>query len=171
MELYEIKKIVNDNKNKDLCILVRTNKDLNFYESVFSKVSLSSDELKKEIYATLKHYVDFALYSQRKDMLFILRTPETYVSNSIFTDSYVDLEEMVKRAGSLKKKNSLNILNNHFKVLKKLPPFAFLNYVINIVGIKNNFYEKARDIQKDHKTVFVAGGACCADSRLCFCVV
>ena len=142
-ELYEIKKIVNDNKNKDLCILVRTNKDLNFYESVFSKVSLSSDELKKEIYATLKHYVDFALYSQRKDMLFILRTPETYVSNSIFTDSYVDLEEMVKRAGSLSTKNSLNILNNHFKVLKKLPPFAFLNYVINIVGIKNNFYEKA----------------------------
>jgi DNA helicase-2/ATP-dependent DNA helicase PcrA len=76
-------------------------------------------------------------------MLFILRTPETYVSNSIFTDSYVDLEEMVKRAGSLSTKNSLNILNNHFKVLKKLPPFAFLNYVINIVGIKNNFYEKA----------------------------
>ena len=142
-ELHEIKKIVNDNKKKDLCILVRTNKDLNYYESVFSSGVFSDDELKKEIYAVLKHYVDFALYSQRKDMLFILRTPETYVSNSIFTDPCVNLDEMVKRAGTLSVKNALNILINHFKVLKKLPPFAFLNYVINIVGIKGCFYEKS----------------------------
>lgn len=142
-ELHEIKKIVNDNKKKDLCILVRTNKDLNYYESVFSSGVFSDDELKKEIYAVLKHYVDFALYSQRKDMLFILRTPETYVSNSIFTDPCVNLDEMVKRAGTLSAKNALNILNNHFKVLKKLPPFAFLNYVINIVDIKGCFYEKS----------------------------
>ena len=143
-ELYEIKKIVNANKGKELCILVRTNKDLNYYESVFSSTVLSDDELKIEIYSVLKHYVDFALYSQRKDVLFVIRTPETYISNSVFVGPDVDLEEMVKRAGSITLKNSLNILCNHFKVLKKLPPFAFLNYVINIVGIKNCFYERSR---------------------------
>ena len=143
-ELYEIKKIVNANKGKELCILVRTNKDLNYYESVFSSTVLSDDELKKEIYSVLKHYVDFAIYSQRKDVLFVIRTPETYISNSVFVGPDVDLEEMVKRAGSITLKSSLNILCNHFKVLKKLPPFAFLNYVINIVGIKNCFYERSR---------------------------
>ena len=142
-ELFEIKKIVAANKGRELCILVRTNKDLNYYESVFSSNDLTDDELKNEIFSVLKHSVDFAMYSQRKDLLIILRTPETYISNSLFIDSVVNLDETVKRASSIHVKNAINILNNHFKVLQKLPPFAFLNYVISIIGIKKSFYERS----------------------------
>ena len=103
----------------------------------------------REIYKVLKHYVDFALYEQRKDIIFVIRTPETYISNSLFTSSDVELGEMIKNADSFTSRNALNILNNHFKVLKKLPPFAFLNYVINIIGINKCFYERSRSGTKN----------------------
>lgn len=152
-EISRIRELIAGEPDKnDICILVRTNKDLAGYERIFSNgPARIAENIRNIINADISAYIGFTLYGKRKYILRMIRSPESYIPQVLFDTEDVDLKKIYREVKSPVHKNSLNILINHLKTLENLKPFGYLNYVLNIVGYKK--YIQSRFPQKDSEEI------------------
>lgn len=144
-----IGRIIDNTKDiSKLCILVRTNKDVAYYRELFGGEISSRqkyNKLQKTIYTTVHAYVSFALNKDRDSILKIIRVPETYISGNIFLEDKIDLHRLCNMFTGSLKGQSLSVLCKNFEILSKLSPYAFVTYLLNIVGLKN-YYANSSDL-------------------------
>ena len=150
-EEYEyIKNLVSDlkSKNKTVCVLARTNKDVLKISDYLKNntYSLENGEYEKdlegEICKDLCAYISFCKNGDRGSLLRIIKTMDLYLSKDIFTESVVDLNIMSSRYRGTLKGHQLEKLERIVKTLKRSSPFAFLTFIFNIAGYKEYLSKK-----------------------------
>ena len=133
----DIKKELNNNKNKTAAILFRTNKDVKDYEASFftgtSNVFITIAE-------AVEAYIDFSLTGKRISLFKILDCPDRKgLLRSIFKDEYVDFNLLIRESMGKRYVNDLNILKMQIDSINKMLPETALIFLKKIVKLEDYY--------------------------------
>ncbi len=148
------------NLGNSVAILVRTNKDVfSIKEYMMNSLVVSWNEnipadLKNEIYTDLRAYISFALYNDRASILRIANCPNRNLPRNIFIDEKINLSELIIKFQGTYKGIGISVLKRHFDILSKSSPFAFVTYVLNIIGYKEYLFDKYSILKKESEKIF-----------------
>lgn len=147
-QTMEIKSVIEKMISSELsvCILLRTNKDSNYYASLFKDFGASSssdyrDNYEYYIFDTVKAYLSYVIYCDAPSLNLIFNRPNRYLSNNMFSDNLCDINELAKKFTGTWQGDALQIFARNIEFLKKTKPLTFYHYLIKIIGLYDHFVD------------------------------
>lgn len=131
-------------KNRQVAVLLRTNKDVNRYKDMLLNQSLEfkEAEIRNEIISGVVLYLEYVMKKDLPSLKKIVNIPNRDIPSGIFIYDDKSIDIFIKRFNGTSKGQKLYIMYKQLSVMSKLNSFSCVMYIKNVFGLEDYYRQK-----------------------------